>query len=117
MKNSVIILGFMLLLSIPASAAVTPEQMRSDEFIQNHGYSPETVRLIDLQHAQVNGQKCNYTPAKTPTLVASEKLEKKYKYFKPVHTVWTKFFNYMDCARNDGKFGQRIIRTGVYDDL
>lgn len=91
---------------LPSLSAITPEELTSEKYIQNHGYSEEMSRLIDLQNAQINGVKSNYV-SKDPAWYS----------IKPVKFV-RGIYTYFDCGLDDGKFMQHDIKyTNRYDSL
>ena len=106
MKKFLSILFLLSVFNLPSLAVITPEDAMSEDYIQNHGHSDEMSRLIDLQNAQINGEKSIYK-GKDPALYA----DKKVNFIRRV-------FMYFDCGLDDGKFMQNNIDyTNRYDDL
>ena len=81
MKKYLLILGLYCLAVLPSNAVLTPQDSISETYIQNHGYSAEMSRLIDLQHAQINGVETVYTNWKVECLEGNEK-DLALKFFK-----------------------------------
>lgn len=107
MKKFLIVLFVFVAANLPGFAYITTEEAISEEYIQNHGYSDEMSRLIDLQNAQINGEKSKYV-GKDPEW---------YNSNKPVKFI-RKVMMYFDCGLDDGKFMQNNIDyTTRYDDL
>ncbi len=107
MKKILVILIIMFSAHLPGLAVITPEESLSKEYIRNHGYSDEMTRLIDLNHAQINGNRPKYK-SKDPDW---------YKANKKVNFL-RKVFIYLDCGLDDGKFGKNDIEyTNRYDEL
>ena len=106
MKKILLILVAIFSVNLPSLAYITPEQALSEEYIQNHGYSDETSRLIDLQNAQINGAKSIYK-SKDPAYYA----DKKVNFIRKV-------FMYIDPGLDDGKFMQNNIEYSTkWNDL
>lgn len=106
------ILFALFLLHLPSYAAITNDDLTSEKYIINHGYSGETARLIDLQRAQINGT--------TPTYKGKETwyADKLSNWFseKQVNFV-RKSFIYFDDGLDDGKFMQHDTKfTNRWDD-
>jgi hypothetical protein len=98
-----LIYGFIIL---PSSAIVSDEDIMSEKYIMNHGHSKEMVRLIDLQNAQINGEKSRYKSDEPEWYK-----EKKVNFIRQV-------FIYLDPASDDGKFMQHNIDyANRWDDL
>jgi hypothetical protein len=113
MKKSLIVLIALISINLPGFAILTTEDSTSIKYIEHHGYSDETARLIDLQKSQINGTEPTYT---TPPAWYDDKLpnwcdEKKVSFIRKV-------FMYFDCGLDNGKFMQNNIDyTSRYDDL
>ncbi len=106
-KYLFILLLALISTNLPSYAFITTDESTSQEYIQNHGYSDEMSRLIDLQNAQINGAKSKYK-GKDPDWYTSN---------KTVNFV-RRAFMYFDCGLDDGKFMQNNIDfTNKYDDL
>lgn len=107
MKKVLFILTAFLLLTAPSFAELTTDDAISPAYIINHGYSKECARIINLQHAQINGTKSQYDP-NTPH---------KYENNKAVKFV-KDLFIYIDPAIDNGKFGKDNIDYSTrYDDM
>lgn len=89
-------------------AAITPEEASSQTYLDNHGHSPEIVRLIDLQGAQINGVQSAYKSSDPDW----------YKTNKPVNFI-RKVFIYFDPGLDDDRFGAKnqIKFTDKWDEL
>lgn len=91
---------------LPSVAAITPEEATSQGYLENHGHSGEMARLIDLQNAQINGDKPAY-----------KSTDPDWYSTKSVNFV-RRVFMYFDCGLDDGKFMQNDIKfTPRYDNL
>jgi len=107
MKKILSVVFVLILFNLPCFSVITPEEEISQEYMQNHGYSYEAARLIDLQNTRINGAKTTYK-SKDPTW---------YTTNKPVSFV-RKVFMYFDCGLDDGNFGRNNIDyTPRWDDL
>lgn len=60
MKKILSVVFVYLAFVMPASAVITTDEAVSDPYIINSGHSDEMARLIDLQRAQINGNKSQY---------------------------------------------------------
>lgn len=107
MKKLLALLFVYCAVSASSYAYITTDDTVSEKYIQNHGHSDEMSRLIDLQHAQINGVKTEYVqPAKW------------YNKWTDRHLVVRRIFNYFDPATDDGNFMQNNIDyTNRWDDL
>lgn len=105
MKKTLAILFVYCALMLPSFATITGDEATSPEYLENHGYSQEMIRLIDLQHAQFDGQKSTY-----------KKREPAYYSYFPVKWI-RKAFIYLDCGLDDGKFMQHDIKYSQTNDL
>lgn len=108
MKKYFAILTLLLCLSSlqAANAYVTTEQTTDTSYLQNHGYSKELIRLVDLTKAQTNGKPFVYNRNEP------EYYQNKYvKFFRQVYM-------YADPGVDDQKFMQHDIQYSVrLDDL
>ncbi|HNW26141.1 MAG TPA: hypothetical protein PKI94_05045 [Candidatus Gastranaerophilaceae bacterium] len=95
-----------LILSSPAFADLSVNDISSQKYIDNHGHSDEMSRLIDLQKSQINEVPTEYKSAQ-PEI-----------YLTPVSRALRKVFMYLDCGLDDGLFMQHNIDyTTRYDDI
>lgn len=97
MKKLIISTAFLALIgsSIQAWAAIDTEQMFSEDYLRNQGYSPHSIELINLRkidpYAAHKEEEVQNTPLN-----------------------WTKkFYNYMDPTADGGNFGKGIISPGI----
>lgn len=90
-----ILIGLIIFNAGIAQAEVTVDEITSEKYVRNHGYSAETYRLMNLQHAQISGTEADIIPQ-----------PKSYKKFNLVR----KFFIYLDPALDDGRFGEHSIQ-------
>lgn len=105
MKKIMAILFVYCVLILPSFAVITTEDTNSPDYIQNHGYSPEMSRLMDLQSAQINGTKPKF-----------KNTDPAWYSYTPVAWV-RKVFMYFDCGLDNQSFMQRQIKYGTSDDL
>ncbi|MCQ2788974.1 MAG: hypothetical protein MJ229_01215 [bacterium] len=77
-----------------AQAEVTVDEITSERYVRNHGYSAETYRLMNLQHAQIAGTEADVVP--------QPNRNRKFSLIR-------KFFIYIDPALDDGKFGEHSV--------
>jgi hypothetical protein len=106
MKKNLLILFAFLTLSLPSFAVITPEEATSQTYMENHGYSNEMSRLMDLNTAQINSTKPKYVGT-DPAWYG----DKKVNFIR-------RAFMYFDCGLDDGKFMQNNIQyTTKYDDM
>ena len=106
MKKILLAVFVYMAFTLPSFAVVTPEEVKSEDYIINHGHSNEMARLMDLQDSQVNGIQSDYK-SKNPAWYA----EKKVSFVRKV-------FMYFDPALDDEKFMQHNINyTNRWDDL
>lgn len=107
MKNFLSVFLLYMLCAIPVSAALTTEDSTSTPYLENHGYSGEMVRLINLQNKQINGDKSKYKSS-DPTWYTED---------KKVNLV-RKIFMYFDPGLDDQQFMQHDIKySNSYDDI
>lgn len=107
MKKLLPLLCLYLAISLPSYAIMTSEDSTSETYLTNHGYSPEMVRLIDLQNAQFNGKAPRYK-RKQPDWYTSNK---NVSFIRHV-------FMYFDCGLDDEKFMEHKVRySPKLDDL
>ncbi len=90
---STLVLSFMIS-GMEAFSAMTTDHMTSEEYLRNSGYSPETVRIINLR------KKDPYQPVRV----------KEPDTGKTRMVNWVKkFYQYMDPATDNQRFGEGII--------
>lgn len=107
MRKILSVVFILFMFNLPSFAVITTDEATSQDYIQNHGYSDEMSRLIDLQNAQVNGTATKYKGT-DPDWYTSNKM---------VNAV-RKVFMYFDCGLDDEKFMQHNTRfTPKWDDL
>ena len=107
MKRFLLILTALLLFNLPSSAEITTDEAISQDYIHNHGYSDQMSELIDLQYAQINGQKPKYK-SKDPDWYTTDK---RVNFIRKV-------FIYLDPGLENGKFMRDNINyTNRWDDL
>ena len=107
MKKLLLILFVLFAVNSHAFAVITPEESTSETYLKNHGYSDETIRLIELQHAQINGIKSTYK-RNEPDWYTSN---------KAVSFVRKIFIN-LDGGLDDQRFMEHNIRyTNSWNDL
>jgi hypothetical protein len=108
MKKLLTIFFAYLVVALPASATLTTDDVRSQEYIINHGYSEETAKIIDLQNAQINGEKSTFVSTSRPIWRSK---------YKPVNMVVDYFRNGFICS-DDGQFAKHKIDFNTrWDDL
>lgn len=78
-------------LSMPAYSIVDTDQLMSEDYLRNQGYSPETIRIMHLKMVDP------YAPHK----------EKEFQH-TPVNYI-KKFYQYVDPATDNQNFGEAII--------
>ena len=106
MKKVLSIFILLFAANLNAFAAITPEQVMSEEYIYHHGHSKEMARLMDLQSAQINGQETAFV-TKVPEYYSRQP----YKFVRSV-------FIYFDPGMDDGLFMQHDTKfTNRYDCL
>ena len=113
MKKNMVALFALIMVSTPCFATLTTENSTTQEYIQGHGYSMETARLIDLQKAHINNTTTTYIeqPAWYESKLPSWATEKRVSFVRNV-------FKYFDCGLDDNKFMEHNIDyTPRYDDL
>lgn len=103
MKKSLILSALLLAAAVPAFATVGVYESTTPEFLYNGGYSSEAIRLIQYNKSYANGES-----------LRSQEQNKSRK-----RSVWTKFLDYIDPGRDDGKFFNRDLQLNNpgYDDL
>lgn len=108
MKKSLITIFAILMVNVQCFALVTTETS-SSKYLEQHGYSSETVRIIDLNKSQINSVDATYKTSK-------ENWEKvnypKCCTEKRINFV-RKVFMYLDPGLNDGTFGSHQIKPSV----
>jgi len=81
--------------SIPAFAVIDSDRLLSEDYLRNSGYSPETIRLINLKRIDP------YAPYKE-------------KEVQTTPVSWVKrFWQYIDPAVDNERFGEGIISPSV----
>ncbi len=103
MKKGLILSTLILTAAIPAIAGVDVNEMTSPKFLYNAGYSDEAIRLIQYDKAYANGM----------DLRAEEEAKVRNR------SRMTKFWDYLDPARDDGKYFNRSLQFAnpSYEDL
>lgn len=103
MKKIFILIALLLTGAIPALAGVDIKESTSPRFLYNSGHSDEAIRLIQYNKAYANGLDFR----------ADEEAKVKNKNFI------TKFLDYLDPGRDDGKYFNRTIQLSnpSYEDL
>lgn len=96
MKKILTLLFIYIFFHAPCFAAITREEAMSQTYLENHGHSAETVRLINLQNAQINGVQTVYK-SKDPDWYTTNK---PIKFLRQV-------FIYFDPGLDDDKFGSK----------
>lgn len=99
MKKLLLVLLMPTMISLPVLAVMTTDDAKSVDYIQHHGYSPETSRLIDLENSQINNVNTTYK-SDDPDWYTSNK---KANWIR-------KLFIYVDPALEDGNFGNNKIQ-------
>lgn len=107
MKNKVLLLfGILALVALQANAELTVEDVRSREYLKNHGHSDATADIVEMSNAAVNGEK------------AVLPIHHKYENKPAIYRWVDKFFIYVDPVLDDGKFLRHDISTEpAVDDL
>lgn len=103
MKKSLILSTIILAAAIPAFASVDVNESTTPQYLYNNGYSSEAIRLIQYNKAYSNAE--NFR---------AEEQE------KARNRRWiTKFLDYIDPSRDDGKFFNRDIEMAnpTHEDL
>jgi len=136
MKKFLSILFLLAVAVLPAYSVITTEQIRSADYLEQHGHSDEMARLIDLQNSQINGAPITFV-SKDPEWYSEQPfifVKKIIRHFDktPENNVFLKddlnnvqpvkfvrqVFMYWDKGLDDGKFMQNKIKyTERYDDL
>ncbi|HIS36005.1 TPA: hypothetical protein IAC10_05170 [Candidatus Scatousia excrementigallinarum] len=103
MKKSLILSAMMLMTAVPVLAGVDIHETTSPQYLYNGGYSDEAIRLIQYNKAYANGE----------NLRAEEEQKARSKGWG------SKFLDYLDPSRDDGRFFNRSIQmsTPTYEDL
>lgn len=94
MKRLLLAITFILIFNLPSFAVITTDEAVSEDYTINHGYSKEFYRVMDLQHAQINGTKPKYK-SDEPSWYTSN---------KAVSFIRRVFIN-IDPGLDDGKYG------------
>lgn len=103
MKKSLFLSAIILSAALPVLAAVDVNETTTPEFLYNGGYSTEAIRLIQYNKSYANGE----------NLRSQEQNKVRNR------SVFTKFMDYLDPSRDDGKFFNRDIelQNPNYEDL
>ncbi len=105
MKKFLLVFG-VLAISLPAFAGIGVEESTSSEYLRNYGYSTEAVKYINLNKAQVKGEKF-VTP------ISDRRQSNLYTDSAVWNTIVDKtvdFFNYLDPAQDRDKFMRQDIK-------
>ncbi len=105
MKNKILLLSVIgLILAVPAySEYLTVEDVRSPEYLKNHGYSEATIEAIEKSYDRVNS--LEYEKEQTK----SDKF-----YNKPVIKQVRYFFMNLDPAYDDDSFMNHEFHTSPH---
>lgn len=107
MKRIIFAVLAYVIVTLPSFAILTTDEATSQNYIINHGYSPETARMMDLQHSQITGEKKVFKSSDPDW----------YTTNKAVYFV-RRVFMYFDCGLDNGNFGKEKINPSPrYDDL
>lgn len=82
-------------IALPSLSVVDTDRLLSEEYLRNQGYSPETIRMINLKRVDP------YAPRK-----------EKEEQTTPV-SYMKKFWQYIDPAVDNERFGEGIINPSV----
>lgn len=113
MKKGIVTVFALIAVSSPCFAIISTENSTTQNYIEGHGYSSETARIIDLQKAQINNIPTTYVkqPDWYECKLPSWATEKRVGFVRKV-------FQYFDGGLDDGKFMQHnTVFTTRYDDL
>lgn len=105
-------LFFLISSNLACFAVLNSDDAISEKYMRNHGYSPEALKLIDLQQARINGTETKYKETETWCNTKSPKWipEKQMNFVR-------KTFMYLDTGLDDGKFMQHDIKyTNSWND-
>ena len=104
--KTLLLFGIVAMAILPANAELTTSDVRSREYLMNHGHSAATADIVQMQNDSVNGVKSDLP------------IHHKYDN-KPLVYKWVdKFFLYLDPANDDGKFLRHDTKlTPHVDDL
>lgn len=91
MKKYLFIMCFMSLMAIPASAEFTVDDTVDDVYLKNHGYSKNTIQIVNKKVAETSGN-------------AYVKPAEHEIYETPVAKYVRRFFTYIDPALDDDSF-------------
>ena len=107
MKKYFILLICLLGFSAQSYAVVTTQELTTNNYLKQQGYSPEMSRLVDLKKSQNAGTDMTYKN----TDPAWYETNKCVKYVR-------KIFIYLDPGLDNGKFGTNVIKpSNSYDEL
>lgn len=105
MKKLLLIVG-VLAISLPAFAGIDVHESTSPKYLENYGCSRETVKYVQMNKANVNGEKY-VAPARYQT----------YRKYYTNSEVWNNlvdktrsFFNYFDPSLDKDKFMHQDIK-------
>ncbi len=108
MKKFLLTVGI-LALSLPAFAGIGVKESTSTEYLKNYGLSSDTVKFVQLNKAQVNGE--TYV-----TPISERRQSRLYTNSE----IWNNivdgtvyFFNYLDPAQDRDEFMRHDIRPYV----
>lgn len=108
MKKAFLVIFTYFLFINSASAVISTDEAVSPNFLLNHGYSPETARLVNYQSNVINGGQQTYN-GRPP-------YRWKTKY-KPVNFAINYFLDGY-VGSDNGNYGKHIIDPSVHwDDL
>ena len=91
--KKILVLSTLLLVSVPALASVDVKESTDPNYLYNTGYSSEAIKLIQYNKAYSNGVEFR----------RQEQEKVKQRGF------WTRFLDYVDPSRDDGKFFNRDL--------
>ena len=82
-------------ITLPSLAVIDTDRLLSEEYLRNQGYSPETIRMINLKRIDP------YAPHKE-------------KEIKNTPVNWVKrFWQYADPAVDNERFGEGVINPSI----
>ncbi len=96
--SGLFIAGIACLLVLPAFSKVTIEQMTTDEYMQNSGYSSTMIDMANYSKATANGEK----------YVSNR--EKQLNSYGPVTRFFHRIFSYLDPAQDEGDFMNHDVK-------
>lgn len=106
MKKTLLLIALIGFIALPALAELTVEDVSSDAYLKNHGYSSAVVNAVNKTKAQVNGE-----PLAEPV--------EREEYNIPVVKYFRKFIMYLDPSLDDHSFmnDHEIHTSPSYQDL